>query len=279
VNPTGEPLDEHVLDELLSADLDGELAAAAADLGLTVDEARAAISRPRAVARRSDLARAGELVGAPVPLDPDAAARLVTASITRGRQETDLDAARRRRESRSETARRALVVAGSAAALIAVIVGLANMSPSSDDSASTSYSAPIESADSGNGTATTGARAFGDVSDTDQLRRRVEAQLRTLSVPKRAASGTTSLLGEASKGVAPPTGGYASDQRAAAQQYRIAACAPAARTEAGGSAPVLTGRAVSGGRPVTVYVFERRTSYDVVVLGRDCSVVTRLSLP
>jgi hypothetical protein len=274
MNPIDEPLDEQVLDELLSADLDGELAAAAADLGVSVEDAREAVSTPAAAARRAALARARAVIGAPVPLDADTAARLVTESITRGGPDDELAAARHRKR-RADTARRVLVAAGSAAAVIAVIVGLSNLSlSSSNDSQGTAARAPTESADTRPGTRTTGPVELGDVSDAEQLRRRVTAQLNPPPDAKGLEGGTASTFAEASGPL--PQEGYANDNAA---QTLKQACAPAARATAGGSAPVLTASAVSDGRPVVVYAFRRGAAYDVVVVDRACSVVSRLSLP
>jgi hypothetical protein len=273
MNPTGEPLDQHALDELLSADVDGELAAAAADLGLTGDEARAAISSPAAIARRAAIAGAAEAIGAFVPFDDDAAARLVTESLTRGREDDELAVARQRRKGRTDTARVVAVLAGSAAAVIAVIVGLSNLSMSSNDANSAATRMPVERATTSDGAPTPGPLALGDVSDTKQLRRRVEAQLQSpLSSPQPGGSTTSFRV----KSGPPPKESYAADD--AAQRLQLQ-CTPAARTAAGGAAPVLAGNARSHGRTVVVYVFRRGAGYDVVVVDQGCSVVTRLSLP
>src|SRR5262249_41688411 len=70
MNGPNTPLPAGTLDELLSADIDGELERAAADHGLALADARAAIATPEAAARRRVLAEARDLVAAPVPLDP-----------------------------------------------------------------------------------------------------------------------------------------------------------------------------------------------------------------
>jgi hypothetical protein len=270
----GEPLNEHVLDELLSADLDGELAAAAADRGLTVEQARDALTSPAAIARRSELARARDLVAVPVPLDPDVADRLVATSIRQGRQDNEVGAARARRARRADMARRVLVVAGSAAAVIAVIVGLANMSPSSQSDDSSAAVAPTESNADASTRQNRAPVPLGDVSDSQQLRRRIETRLRAPDVPRASGSKTTATAESSG-----PVDGEGSFLRDTAAKRYSAACLPATRAQAGGSAPVLTGGGTSGGRPVSVYVFRSGNAYDVVVVGRDCSVIERLSLP
>jgi hypothetical protein len=264
----GEPLNEHVLDELLSADLDGELAAAAADLGLTLEAAEAAVASPAAVARRSELARTSELVGAAVPLEPEVVSRLVTVSIARSAEDDEVGAARRRRERRSRTAWRVVVAAGSAAAVITVIVGLATMSSTSSDNDMASSGAPIERSDQ-RAAADRPPLEFGDVSRSEKLRRSVRGKLQA---PTPASSKPTEVA--SSSGATAP--GYANDS---AFQRSAAACLPAARDRADGATPVLTGRGTSGGRPVNVYVFRSGNAYDVVVVGTDCSVVDRLALP
>src|SRR4051794_41932798 len=77
MNGPNEPLTAAALDELLSADIDGELDRAAADLGVTPEAAQAAITTPAAVARRAALTRASELVGSDLPLPSGDADRLL----------------------------------------------------------------------------------------------------------------------------------------------------------------------------------------------------------
>jgi len=74
---TPRPIDPDAVDELLSADLDGELDAAARDLGYEPDDVRAALAaEPELHARRDALERArAELARVPT-LDDVSAARL-----------------------------------------------------------------------------------------------------------------------------------------------------------------------------------------------------------
>ena len=66
-------LDPVTLDELLSADLDGELDAAAADLGFDIEAVRTAIDNdPTALQRRGELASAVGLLEQP-PAEASAA--------------------------------------------------------------------------------------------------------------------------------------------------------------------------------------------------------------
>jgi hypothetical protein len=170
-------------------------------------------------------------------------------------------------------AQRVVVIAGSAAAAIAVIVGLGTMSSSDNDSKDSAAMAPTESVDSAN-RPSGGPVMLGDVSSSEELRRSVQYQLRAPTTP-RAAGSETSATAQSSDGPNAPEFAF-DDARA---KRSAAACLPATQAEAGGMKPALTGRGTSAGRPVTVYVFRSGNAYDVVVVGRDCSVVDRLSLP
>ena len=67
MNAPIEPLEPDVVDELWSAELDGEFDAAAADLGLSADAARARLAAtPGANARRQTLEQARDALRAPV---------------------------------------------------------------------------------------------------------------------------------------------------------------------------------------------------------------------
>ena len=82
VDPTAHP--DFDLDTALSADLDGELDGYASDLGLPVDDVRAALAGPTTVARRAALVAARDALrddpGAPVPLDDVTRRRLLAGA-------------------------------------------------------------------------------------------------------------------------------------------------------------------------------------------------------
>jgi hypothetical protein len=279
MNPPKRPLSDRDLDELLSADLDGELDRAAAAFGLSADEAREAVADPRAQARRAALAGAARLVAAPVELPPGTADRLVTEALAASREENELDAARRRRERRADTARRVLVAAGSVAAVIAVIVGLAHLSttPSGSDSKASSAVPPTESTT--NAGAYDRSVAFGDVSTQQRLRDRVRAelqqQLRVATAPERTAEPSA----PPPTALAPSFGEKSADSASAGRPRPNAACAAVVQ-RAAGSAPVLSGTGSSAGRPVSVFVFRRPSGYAVFVTNRrTCAVIARTTVP
>ena len=270
MNGPNEPLTADALDELLSADIDGELDHAAADLGLTPEAARSAMTTPAAVARRAALTRASELVGSDVPLPSGDADRLVARALTDATQADELTAARRRRR-RAETARRVLVAAGSAAAVIVVIVALASMRPSSEGSKSSALSTAGR-ADSAPPKGARGKVAFGDVTDPRALRARVRANLPASPEFSTGSSGTTAPgpTRSADRVAGPSTD---SQQNTKARPD----CLAQLRRRTGiRSRAVLSGNGVAHGRPVSVVVFQRGAAYDVFVLGaNDCAVVSR----
>ncbi len=111
------PLNPETLDELLSADLDGEFERAAADLGFTVDEARAAMHATADTARRrAQLGAARDRLAIPIVLPPTIEQTLVSAAL--GGPVDELRAVRERR-TRSW---RVLVAAGSAVAVVAALL-------------------------------------------------------------------------------------------------------------------------------------------------------------
>jgi hypothetical protein len=169
-----------------------------------------------------------------------------------------------------------MVAAGSAAALVAVIVGLAHVSGTTGDAKSSAPS--VESNASKGAGAATGNVGFGDVSDRDALRERVEARLGLPPLRKSEVPGVTSFDSAAPN--AEKSSG-STDSSAGAVRQKLATCTAVARqAAAAGAAPVLSGRGVSDGRPVYVLVFRRGAVYDVVVVDRNsCAVVTRTSVP
>ena len=176
MNAPEAPLSPETLDELLSADIDGELERAALDLGLTPIEVASALATPEAARRRAELARARGLLAAPVPMAPAAESLLVESALDRSTDE--LRAAR----SRRRTASRVLVAVGSAAAAVAVILAVAASHPGreQDSKAATAAISPDGPTRAVPKAALRPARyavAFGDVTRLDVLRTAVETRL------------------------------------------------------------------------------------------------------
>jgi hypothetical protein len=112
---TDTPLSPELVDELLSADLDGEFDAAARDLGLDPTAARAQLdAMPDVAARRAALAQAPGALAVP-PLADDVRERLVRTALAAGPAD-ELTERRNRRRS-------LFTVAGSIAAALLVVVG------------------------------------------------------------------------------------------------------------------------------------------------------------
>ncbi len=193
------PLSPEILDELLSAEIDGELASAARDLGLTLDDATAALAAdPGADRRREALRRARELLAAPAPLNPSVELRLVATAIDRSTRE------RHARRARPRRARQALTAVGSVAAAVAVIAGVLVLA-ANNRGESSKASSPLTQQPAA-ATTTHGAAkqprsgfAFGDVSNPRTLGAEVEAQLAVSTAPRYAAltPSPTGLTGAA----------------------------------------------------------------------------------
>ena len=113
------PLEPDELDELLSAELDGELEAAARDLALSVDQVSSRLrATPGVDDRRIALAAARDLLAEPPELDELLAARL-RAKAVRAAEEVSaarVDDRRRRRQ-------RMLLAAGGLAAAVGELNG------------------------------------------------------------------------------------------------------------------------------------------------------------
>lgn len=160
------PLPPETVDELLSAALDGELDAAAADLGVDLETARAAVSAHGE--RQEQLARARDAVADVQPLDEVTRRRLVSGAMAAAAPAVG---APRRRP--------AFAVGGvAAAALVALLLGIGGLvvgiaswtssDPSDDTATGDTSTAAVES---------TPMLDLGDVSDAGDLRRAVSDQL------------------------------------------------------------------------------------------------------
>ena len=265
------PLPPERVDELLSAELDGELAAAAAELGLTLDGARAALdATPGVDERRAALAAArAALVADPLPAPRREA--IVAAAIASARR--DELAARRPRRHRS------LALAGAAAAAAVVLVGLVaiaggrrgpDTSTADAGSAATAATAAEELAldegpdGGGEGAAAPAPQAaadapvvsFGALDDLDRLASEVRARLDAPPAPPGPGAGDERVDGDTAS----------STSRAPLET----ACEVSL---ANGGTVVLRGDVDLAGRPASVVVFERPEGRTLVVVGTGCSVL------
>ncbi|HEY3831351.1 MAG TPA: hypothetical protein VGO03_03605 [Acidimicrobiia bacterium] len=170
--PDGSPaalpseLPNELIDELCSADLDGALAAACVDHGITLADGRAAVDAH--ASRRAALAAASTQVSQLGPadhLDEVERKRLSRAAVSR---------ATHRRSGRDRRAATVFAIAGAAAVLMlaVVVVALAHTSgDSSSKSAASGHAVISPVAGKGSGTATT--PELGVVSNGRDLARRL----------------------------------------------------------------------------------------------------------
>jgi hypothetical protein len=311
VNAPQRPLSRDIVDELLSAELDGEFDRAAADLGFDPVDARTALDTAPGIAeRRAALNRARDVLALRPALEPEREAHLISAAIDR--LADDLGDVRDRRRWLSNNGR-ALVAAAVAAAVVAGIAVLAATNRGSDAKMSTA--SPIATGPDRRLTPAKPLRniSFGDVTDVNTLRAKVRAELngsasKATSPPtKRAANPTDGLGSEGilrgdvapqggtgaagvtgTQGVVGPQGPSGATQGEAVNGTRrapsgstIRACLAAGERAAQlHSAPVLVGTGTVVGQSVIIVVFAHGTSHVVYELNAtDCSVMTRQTLP
>jgi len=181
-------LSPETLDELLSADIDGEFERAATDLGFTVDEARAAMhASPNMARRRTELTQARDLLAASVPVPASLTSRLVATALDRSHELRSVSARRIRSV-------RVVVAVGSAAAIIAGVVTFAALNhhngPSSTAASATSpqHHAPVPRTTQGGPPQR--FVDFGDVSRPSTLRTVIEMRLRTAPRAPNATAAT-----------------------------------------------------------------------------------------
>ena len=286
MNTPHEPLTPDVVDALLSAQLDGDLDGAAAELGLGESEARSRLAAtPGIDARRESLARARDLIAARPPLDAAVEDRLVAAATARD----DLSFVRERR-GRRQHQWRVLVAAGSVAAAIAVVVGLSTMQKgTSSKAASTGASAKSQS--SAADAVVPPAQLhrgfdFGDVTREAALRAPARRLLSKLANADNALRGTKST----DKVLAPATtrAGDATNNPSPAAQGASGEFSTLSPPVCSGSirqryhldtAPVIVGSGTYSGRPVVILIFEGgRGPVAYVVSAADCSLVRRVPL-
>ncbi len=254
------------IDELLSADLDGEFDAAARDLGLDPTDARDRLAAqvPGLVARRAALGAARDVL-AEVP----AVDELVVARVRAKAVQAAITAHEVGQTNRTHRLRRLSAIAGGLAAAIALIAGVALTAQHNNGSTTKSVAAPDEKASAPTPKAAAGATTggseavdLGPVADVPALVERVRAQ---------------APYGFLREGAAAPKQVDGSFNSAAGAT--AAACERVADQVSGVGTPALRGVATLTGAPVQVFVFRKGTDDIVVVLRADCRLVTRQTLP
>jgi hypothetical protein len=271
------PLSPEAVDALLSADLDGDIEAAARDLDLDASEARAHLAAtPGVEARRIALTRARDLIGSRPLLEASLEDRLVAAATA----PDDMAIARARR-GRNERRWRVLVATGSVAAAVAIIVGISSMdnntgSKSMSASASTTPRANGEAAATADSPDVGSRPDFGDVSNAAALRapaRRLLARASDSNVTPTRGAVSAPVLPDTSAGAkAQVDNSFASDAGPACTAARLRSYDIAAR-------PALIARGTVAGAPVVILIYDGSGNpYAYVIRVSDCSLVRKQSL-
>lgn len=283
------------LDELLSAELDGELDAAARELGVTVDEVTARLrATPGADARRAALAAARELMAVPPEIDELLARRLRAKALRVAVDEhadRELERKRRRR-------RQVLGVSGIAAAAVAVVAlagGLSAKGGGSDSASKKRASAAAPTTAAAGFAATNGSPkpvALGTFTD----KRALATQAITRTTSKEAAADTVLLSPEQrqqlaagslspsttaspvadaahNKPVTLPAEGYSVSRTTTRSATKSAAACPTPSPVREGDRLVLRATATLSGKPVIVFVFAGGGEHSVEIENINCSLV------
>ena len=277
------PLSPDVVDELLSAELDGEFDAAASDHDLSPAAARARLAAtPGSDERRAALAAARTAV-AVGPVPDDVRARMLATAMADTAPTDELGV---RREQRGRRARLVVGLSAAAAALLLVVGLVATVATDSGDDSEVTADAGAGEAfteepealtpgadrdDAGDGAAAdvaeeaappnaaTGAAAgipFGLIPDIEWLRNRVGVEL-----GYTAYSYEPQLLDESASGLARTSPQPAGCVTQLATDFRVE------------PEPALRGTGVFEETPVEVLVFATGTDYMVLVVGADSAVL------
>jgi hypothetical protein len=277
------PLSPEAVDALLSADLDGDIEAAARDLGLSASEARAQLAATPGVAqRRVALTRARDLVASRPQLEASVEDNLVAAAMA-----PDEMAIARARRRRNERRWRVLVGAGSVAAAVAVIVGISSMdNHTSSNAKSAAVLAPTTQRDNGESSSPAHKAVdesrpdFGNVSSPAALRAPAQRLLAQRAKSAKVVE-TTQPPGKVAAPYTFDTTGVSQDRNATSF---AAAAAPACTTERLRryditARPALIARGTVAGAPVMILIYDGSGHpYAYVIRVGDCSLVRKQSL-
>jgi hypothetical protein len=273
------PLPDEQLDELLSAELDGEFEAAARDLGFSPDEARARVdATPDAGARRDALAATRGVLAVP-PLPDDVRDRLVASAVAAAMPD---ELAARRTRSRSRLV--AYTGGAVAAALLLVVGAVALFSNSHNDDRTTvaeSSGAAASATTLAGDAAAPAARdaapySFGAIDSPAQLHDEVKKQLDVTehkSAQQLAGGGAQPGTDDIITSVPAPV--RADSENDASSPQALAACAATqADAFAVTSGPLLSGPVTYAGVAAEIYVYAQPDNYLVVVAAQsDCSLL------
>jgi len=257
--------DEHV-DELLSAELDGEFDAAAADLGLDAARARAQLEEIPAIDdRRAAMRAAREALSAPADLDDVTAARMRAEALRAfATPDDELASVRRRRRSRP------YVAVGAIAAAIVLVFGVAvalNNSSTNNAKSVAAVASPYttvapRAVGSSAGTSLHMAFAYGNYKDaqslTDALASDAYSKNKSMSVAANALPYSNAFDASPSPSTVSTHCDTIANQLTATT-----------------GAPDVRGTATINGTPVVVYEYRRPTERIVLVLTTDCKFVSR----
>jgi hypothetical protein len=277
------PLTPDAVDELLSAELDGDLDAAARALGLSTSEALAQLAAtPGIDARRRALTRARDLIAARAPLELPIEDRLIRTAMA----QDDLSLVRARRDRRDRQWR-VLVAVGSVAAAVAVVVGVGVGLSTTQQGASSKAALSSPTIVRGDANAAEGSQGrqpqrvnFGDVTRDAALRTPALRQLSQLLKP--GASDVTSQKSATDVPGRPrdDTGAPATAQGPNEFGLAGSGCAAAVRQRYGIAAqPAIVGTGAVEGAPVEILIFDGPTGpVAYVVSTADCSLVRKQTL-
>ncbi len=280
------PLDPDQLDELLSAELDGELDAAAQDLGLSLDEVSTRLrATPGISERRRTLAAARELLGQPHEIDELTTARLRATALAAVQTDAiDTSTGRANGARRGRVFLGAGVAAASVLALVLVAAGLGGQSSEK----SSSVAQPVLRPASGNATSgttpgkhstTSPTAALGEFAQYDALARAAAAVGATFSTNPAAADIPTTATTPTPTAIENQDANSTGASRALKSQASAGASACAIpRPVPAGTASALQATATVSGKPVFVFVFTGKGLHVVVIEDSNCAVLNSLTL-
>jgi hypothetical protein len=284
------PFEPDELDELLSAELDGELEAAARDFGLSLEDVTARLrATPGGDERRAALAAARDQLAHAPELDELLEARLRAKAIRAADDEAAAGASERRER------RRHVLQAVSGIAAAAVLVVGVGAALRHEPSSSKATSAPVRGAESGGsarGTATHAATnngSLGNFSDVHALGLAAVAKspaqptangaaiVRGSSTQKNASASTTAHPSSSGATTDNPSDRIATapstlrNSFSLAQQDAAAKCGVSRNVPVSGTL-VLRASAVLSGRPVVVLVFAGNSRKTVLIEAPNCTL-------